>query len=63
MRLEALRVRDGLSREDVARRLNVSAMTIRNWEIGLTEPSASQIIALADLFNVSADYLLGRKDD
>lgn len=61
MNLEALRTRDGVSREEVARKLEVSAMTIRNWENGNTEPSASQIKALADLFGVSADYLLGRK--
>lgn len=63
MMLETLRVRDGLSREDVARRLNVSAMTIRNWESGATEPNASQIKALADMFDVSTDYLLCRKED
>lgn len=61
MRLENLRIRDGVSREEVARRLNVSAMTIRNWERGETEPSASQIKALADIFEVSTDYLLCRE--
>lgn len=59
MRLETLRVRDGLSREAVARRINISAMTVRNWERGDTEPTASQIKALANLFKVSTDYLLG----
>ena len=59
--LENLRIRDGVSREEVARKLNVSAMTIRNWERGETEPSASQIKALADIFEVSTDYLLCRE--
>lgn len=63
MILEALRIRFGMSREDLARRMNVSAMTIRNWERGETEPNASQIKALADLFCVSTDYLLGRKEE
>lgn len=57
--LEALRMREGLSREDVSRRLGVSAMTIRNWEHGETEPAASHIRALAELFGVTTDYLLG----
>lgn len=63
MILETLRIRAGMSREDLARRMNVSAMTIRNWERGETEPNASQIKALADLFGVSTDYLLGREEE
>lgn len=63
MRIEALRVAAGMSREALARQMNVSTMTIRNWESGATEPSASQIKALADIFDVSADYLLGRKEE
>lgn len=61
MMLASLRHRDGVSREEVARKLEVSAMTIRNWEIGATEPSASQIKTLANMFDVSTDYLLGVK--
>lgn len=60
MNLEPLRVKEGMSREDLARRMGVSYMTVRNWERGNTEPSATQIKALADLFGVSTDYLLGR---
>lgn len=60
MNLETLRARDKISREEVARRLGVSYMTIRNWERGETEPNASQIKALADMFGVTTDYLLGR---
>lgn len=59
MRLEELRARDNVSREEVARQLCVSCMTIRNWEKGVTEPSASQIKAMADMFGVTADYLIG----
>ena len=59
LRLAYLRSRDNLSREEVSRRLDVSCMTIRNWENGTTEPSASQVVALTKIFDVSADYLLG----
>lgn len=62
-RLKDLRDRDGVSREAVARQMGVSAMTIRNWEKGDTEPSASQVRALAELFGVSADYILGGARD
>lgn len=62
MMLEKLRTDAGMSREDLSRRLEVSAMTIRNWERGDTQPNAAQIKALADVFGVSTDYLLGRKE-
>lgn len=62
MNLETLRARDGVFREYVARKIGVSHMTVFNWEAGTTEPSASQVKALADLFGVSTDYLLGRKE-
>lgn len=62
MTLEKLRIDAGMSREDLSRRLGVSAMTIRNWELRYTQPNARQVKALADVFGVSADYLLGRKE-
>lgn len=58
MKLKELRLKAGLSCEKVARQLDVSSMTIRNWESKETEPSASQVKALAKLFGVTADYLL-----
>ena len=63
MRLETLRARDGLSQEQVARQLGVSRNTMKNWEDGVTEPNASQIKALADMFGVTTDYLLDRKEN
>lgn len=60
MILKKLREDAGISRETLGRMLNVSAMTIRNWENGDTEPSASQIASMADIFRVTTDRLLGR---
>lgn len=60
--LKALRSEASLSREAVARRLNVSTTTVRSWELGLSDPSASQVKALAEFFRVPADLLLGRDD-
>lgn len=57
--LKDLRSRANMSRELVARELNVSTTTVRSWELGLSDPSASQVKALAALFKVSADRLLG----
>ena len=63
MRLKTLRARDGLSQEKVARQLGVSRNTVKNWEDGVSEPTASRIKALADMFEVTTDYLLDRNDD
>lgn len=58
--IEAERARAGMTKEKMADSLNVSTSTIKNWQSGRTEIPASKIIALAVLFNVSTDYLLGR---
>lgn len=59
---ELLRNRAGLSQEALARVMGLSRMTIANWERGKTEPSASQVKLLADIFGVTTDQLLGRKE-
>lgn len=59
---ERLRNKAGLSQEALARVMGLSRMTIANWEKGKTEPSASQIKVLADIFGVTTDQLLGQKE-
>ena len=59
---ELLRNKAGLSQEALARVMGLSRMTIANWEQGKTEPSASQVKILADIFGVTTDQLLGRKE-
>lgn len=63
MRLRELRIKSGLTQNDIAKQLNVSGQTILNWENEIHEPKISQLIELADLFNVSVDYLIERKND
>lgn len=62
MRLRELRNRYGLTQNEIANKLNVSGQTILNWENGIYEPKINQLIQLADLFNVSVDYLIERKN-
>lgn len=59
-RLTQLRESLGLSKAEVARRLHVGNTTYSNWEYGLREPNIDMIVTLADFFDVSTDYLLGR---
>lgn len=44
---------------DLAKRLNVRQTTISNWETGRTEPDSATLQKLAELFDVSVDYILG----
>ena len=62
-RIKELRRKKGLTQAELARRLNYSRQLVSLWEIDESMPDASTVKQLAELFNVSADYLLGRTDD
>ncbi len=61
MRLRELRNKSGLTQNEIANKLGVSGQTILNWENGIYEPKINQLIQLADLFEVSVDYLIERQ--
>ena len=63
MRLRELRIKSGLTQNEIANKVGVSGQTILNWENGIYEPKISQLIQLADLFEVSVDYLIERKNE
>ena len=50
-----------LKQKDLAEMLNVSQNTYSQYETGVIELTASTLIKLADFYDVSVDYLLGRK--
>lgn len=61
-----LRKQRKMSQTELAKILHVSQQTVTAWETGKAEPSSSAISSLADYFDVTTDYLLGRpekKDD
>ena len=60
MRLRELRAKAGMTQGELAKKLNVSGQTILNWENDIYEPKINQLIALANIFNVSVDYLIER---
>ena len=47
----------------VADALGLSKAAISQFESGKNAPSSATLIALADFFNISLDYLVGRSDD
>lgn len=61
-RLRELRSKKNYSQAALAKELFVSQQTIGNWESGKREPNFETAQKIADFFNVSTDYLLGRTD-
>lgn len=61
-RLKELRLEKGISQNDLGKILNVSKMAISHWESGHSEPSITQLIILANYFEVSVDYLVAKED-
>lgn len=51
-----------LTQREVAKRLGISQPSYIRYENGTAEPSLENLVKLADLFDVSVDYLLGRTD-
>ena len=62
MRLNELRKAKGISQLKLAMDLNMNQNTISRYENGEREPGINELIRIADYFNVSVDYLLGRTD-
>ena len=59
-RLRALREDKDLRQIDVSNATGIDQKTLSNYETGKTLPNSDALILLADFFNVSIDYLLGR---
>lgn len=59
-RIRDLREDLDLRQSDLAQKTGIDQRTISNYETGKTLPDAYALIKLADFFNVSIDYLVGR---
>ena len=58
--LKYLRSRDNLSQSELAEKLGVAKSTISMYEVGKREPDFETLEAIADLFNVDMNFLLGK---
>lgn len=63
LRLKKLREDKGIMNKDFAKIMKVEPATITNWEKGNRFPKEDVLIKIADYFNCSIDYLLGRTED
>ena len=57
-----LRLANNMTQEELAEKIGVSRQAVTKWEASESTPELAKIIAMADLFCVSIDKLIGRGD-
>lgn len=62
MNIKDIRVRRNLTQADVANALGVSSVVYCRYETGARQPSIDMLVQMANIFDVTVDYLLGRQD-
>jgi methanogenic corrinoid protein MtbC1 len=62
-RIKELRKKLGYTQKELATLLGVGQTTVANYEQGIRVPDTEKLNKLADLFDVTLDYLLGRHED
>ncbi|MDZ5782072.1 helix-turn-helix domain-containing protein [Marinococcus luteus] len=61
-RLQYIRQSRGLAQKFVASKIGIKANTLSGYESGRREPDSETLASLADFYEVTTDYLLGRSD-
>lgn len=59
--LKQLRKLNGMTQLEVAKKLGITVSAYGNYELGQRQPTPEMLCKLADIFEVSVDYLLGRE--
>ena len=60
--LKELRKENNMTQEQLAQKLSISPQAVSRWETDFAMPDISLIVPIAEIFNVSTDLLLGKKD-
>lgn len=63
IRLTNIRRSKGFTQKQVADGIGISEVGLQNYENGRRKPAFDVLISLADFYDVSLDYLVGRSDD
>ena len=58
-RIKTLREQKGFTQAELSRQLGITRSSVNAWEMGISVPSTQYVVELANIFNVSTDYLLG----
>ena len=61
-RLKSLRIKNDLSQQEIADRLNLNRSTYARYELDQTQPDFDTLQKIADFYDVSIDFLLGREN-
>jgi len=61
-RLKELRTEKGLSLQQLADKVGITPAGLNYWEQNKRVPNLDAVIALADFFDVTLDYIAGRED-
>ena len=60
-RLREVRKSKKLTQKELAEQIGIKQNSYSDWETGKNEPSLENLVKLADLFEVSLDWLFGRE--
>ena len=61
-RLKTARKNSGKTQKETAEAIGMTTNAYQKYELGTSEPNLYKLVSLADMFNVSLDYLLCRDD-
>lgn len=62
-RLKSLRKQAGFTQVDVASKLGISQQAYASWERGAKKPTQDNLVKIAQILNVSVDYLVGNSEE
>lgn len=62
-RLKSLRISTNMTQNEFAKMFNITKRSLQYYESGDREPKLDKLIEIADYFDVSLDYLVGRSDN
>lgn len=62
-RIKQLRLSRGLSQKKLAEATELTETAVQRYEYGARKPAYDVLLALAEYFDVSIDYLVGRTDN
>lgn len=62
-RLKSIRKQAQLTQVDIAEKLGISQPAYASWERGVKKPTQENLVKIAQIFNVSIDYLVGNSEE
>lgn len=60
-RIKSLREQQNRTQAELAKILGITRSSVNAWEMGISVPSTQYVVELANIFEVSTDYILGVK--